>query len=153
MRARQIFAAVLVIAAVGVSGMAAAQATRTPTETVDYRHQQFRRVGASFKAVNDGLRAGAPDVAALRTQTAALSQAATALPTWFPAGTAAPIGDRNRAKSEIWSDTAGWNAQVARFQTATRTLAAAEDVAAMRGAVRGVGAACASCHTAYRTAD
>jgi cytochrome c556 len=152
MRAKQIFATILAAAAIGVSGMAFAQATRTPAEMVDYRHQQFRRIGASFKAVNDGLRAGSPDVAALRTQTAALAQSAVELPTWFPAGSGA-VGTRNRAKAEIWSDSAGWQQRVTQFQNSTRTLAAAADVAAMRGAVRAVGASCASCHSAFRVPD
>lgn len=157
MRARQFIALVLATAAIGVSGMAFAQATtqasRTPEQAVDYRHQQFRRVGAAFKGVNDGLRAGSPDMAAIGASTQALSTLAADLPNWFPAGTATPTGDRNRAKSEIWSDAAGWNAQVTQFQAATRTLAAANDVAAARAAVRAAGARCASCHNAFRVPD
>lgn len=152
MRARQLFATILAAAAIGVSGMAFAQAARTPAETVDYRHEQFRRVGATFKALNDGMR-GSPDMAAIRSNAATLSQLAQDLPNWFPAGTAAPVGDQNRAEAAIWSDASAWNEQVAQFQTATRNLAAARDIAAVRGTIRGVGARCTSCHRAFRTPD
>lgn len=152
MKVRQLFAVAVAATAVGVSGLAFAQSARTPVQAVEYRHQQFRRVGATFKAINDGVRARS-DLAALRTQAQTLSQLASDLPTWFPAGSGAESGARTRAKAEVWSNAAAWTEQVNQFRTATQALAAASDPQAFAGQARAVGARCGSCHQAFRTQE
>lgn len=152
MKVRQVFAVAVAAVALGVSGLAFAQAARSPAEAADYRHQQFRRVGATFKAINDGVRGGA-DFAGLRANAQTLAQLAQDLPTWFPAGSGPESGAHTHAKAEVWSNAAAWNEQVAQFRAATQALAAAGDSQAFGGQARAVGARCGSCHQAFRVQD
>lgn len=153
MRVRQIFAVALAAIVLGVSGVAVAQAVRSPAETAQFRHDQFRRVGGAFKAVNDGVRQREPDLAALRASARTVAQAANDLPNWFPAGTGPGNGFTTKAKAEIWSDTAGFAAQARQFRTSAHTLANSSDLNAFRTNARAVGAVCASCHVAFRERD
>jgi cytochrome c556 len=153
MQARRIFSMALAALTLAVSGVAFAQAVRTPAESVEYRHQQFRRIGATFKMLNEGVRGGSPDLAALRTNAQTLNQLAQDLPNWFPAGSGAESGVRTRATAEIWSNSAAFADQAAQFRTATQALAAADDVRVIGGQLRAVGARCASCHQAFRAQE
>jgi len=153
MQVRQIFAAVMAAAVIGASGMAVAQAVRTPAETAQFRHEQFRRMGSAFKAVNDGAREREPNLAALRASTQTISQLAEQAPTWFPAGSGPGNGFETKAKAEIWSNSAAFAEQMRLFRTAARNLAGASDIDAIRTSARAVGAQCASCHVAFRERD
>ncbi|MEY1555407.1 cytochrome c [Yoonia sp. R2331] len=57
-----------------------------------------------------------------------------------------------RAKSEIWTDSAGFDAEVAKLAEASTALAAVagNGLDEMKAAFGPVGAACGSCHKAYR---
>lgn len=117
------------------------------------RQGHFRQVGAAFKGVNDELRKGAPDKAALTKSAGALASLASQLPTWFPKGSGREAWARTDAKAEIWTDAAGFaavannlKAQTARLQQA----AAGGDIDAVKAQARTVGAACKACHDKYR---
>jgi len=58
----------------------------------------------------------------------------------------------SRAKSEIWTDMAGYMAEEEKFRTTTATLAsvAGDGLDAMRAAFGPVGQSCGSCHESYR---
>ncbi len=57
-----------------------------------------------------------------------------------------------RAKAEIWSDRAGFDAEVEKLAAATINLAAVagDGLDAMKAGFGPVGASCGSCHKAYR---
>ncbi len=75
-----------------------------------------------------------------------------ALSLYFPEGTAAGEAPDTRAKAEIWSDRAGFQAEADKFRDATVALAAAAstDLASLQAALGPVGASCGSCHQGYR---
>jgi cytochrome c556 len=58
----------------------------------------------------------------------------------------------SRAKAEIWTDAAGFEAEIAGLSTATTALAAVagDGLDAMKAAFGPVGKSCGSCHEAYR---
>lgn len=68
----------------------------------------------------------------------------------FPEGSGGPD---TRSKPEIWANMGDFKAKIAAFKTASQTLSATAssgDLAAVKAAVRGVGATCGACHKVYR---
>lgn len=64
------------------------------------------------------------------------------------------MGDKSRAKPEIWQDMAGFTAALDRALAAARAVAAAgedNDEAAFKVAFGGLGKACGDCHDKFRT--
>ncbi|WP_299725590.1 cytochrome c [uncultured Tateyamaria sp.] len=58
----------------------------------------------------------------------------------------------SRAKTEIWSDAAGFEEDAVALETAAAAMVAAAgtDLDSLRAAMGAVGAACGDCHKAYR---
>lgn len=149
----RIFAIAMAAVAVAASGLVYAQAAATPAEAVAYRQAHMRRVGATFKAISDRMRQSEPSLPALTSDAQALAALAQDVPNWFPANSAPPAGEKNRAKPEIWSDSARFGQEVARFQSATRDLAASSDIEGFRTNLRAIRPVCARCHDSFTIPD
>jgi cytochrome c556 len=138
---------------VGASGLALAQAAKTPAETIEYRQQSMKAMGQAFRAINTEARAPMPNVDTIRTNLPAVQKVAAELPTLFPAGTGPETGVKTAAKPEIWANRADFDQKVAAFQAAAKglvTASAGSDGAAVTAAAGAVGQACGGCHTNYR---
>jgi cytochrome c556 len=87
-----------------------------------------------------------------------LDDTAAGLAVWFPEGSG-PGGagiEETRAKAEIWSDRAGFDAKIKSYDDAVGVLTTAvstNDPAQIQTALAGVGASCKACHEAYRTPE
>lgn len=144
------------IALACVAGAAGAQGPTAPsaTEIVRARQAAFGMSAATLGAIRAELD-GAGDPQKLGFTTGALNNWAAALPSMFPAGTGADaLGDATKAKPEIWSNRADFEAKAAAYVSATAALKAAAtagDAAAANTAFGEVRAACGSCHQAYRS--
>lgn len=149
----RIIAIAMAAVVVAASGLVYAQAAATPTEAVAYRQAHMRRVGATFKAISDRMRQSEPNLQALTSDAQTLAALAQDAPNWFPANSAPPAGEKNRAKSEIWSDPARFAAEVSNLQSATRGLAASRDVDGFRTNFRALRPVCARCHDAFTVPD
>ncbi|MCR5880891.1 cytochrome c [Phenylobacterium sp. J367] len=117
------------------------------------RHDNFEKVGATFKRLNDELRKGDPDKAVLTQSAGQLKTYASQLPTWFPRGSGQEARPKSEAKANIWSDAAGFTAAASNLQVQTsklQQLAQAGDVDALKAQVRATGGACKGCHDKYR---
>jgi len=117
------------------------------------RHENFHKIGAAFKAVNDQLKADKPDAAVIATQAGIVHGLAPQIPTWFPAGSGPETGVKTRAKAEIWADKAGFataakglEAESAKLQT----IARGGDIEAIKGQFKATGGACKTCHDKFR---
>jgi len=142
-------------ASVALSGAALAQGDAAE-KAVSARQAGFKQIGSSFKAINDELKRGKPDMAAVATATARLETHAAQVPTWFPRGSGVESGAKTAARAEVWGDAAGFADAAANLRAQTDRLAAlasAGDVAATRKQAAQVGAACKACHTKYREED
>jgi cytochrome c556 len=120
------------------------------------RHDNFKAQGAAFKAILDELKKDAPDQSVLSGNATKLKASSLALPSWFPKGSGPESGVKTDAKAEVWNDAAGFAAASKRFQAESaklQTLAAAGDVAGMKGQARAVGGACKNCHDTYRVPE
>ncbi|HTU13497.1 MAG TPA: cytochrome c [Allosphingosinicella sp.] len=146
---------VLVTAAVAAfCGVAYAQRPApNAAQTIQSRQASYKQMAAAQKAIGDQLRAGSPDIAQIRQRAAFLADRSVHVLRWFPRGTGPETGIRTRAKSEIWSDGAGFQRAGANFVVAARALnraAASGDIARIRAAFPAVGRTCGACHDGYR---
>jgi cytochrome c556 len=131
----------------------ATAAVAAPADAARTRISGLRELGAAFKSMNDMLR-GDPPAPILIQQTARqISNAAAQMPGWFPRGSGSEAGVKTAVRPEIWSEPAKFNAaQSAFIAQAAKLRAAAEknDLAALRGETRALGATCKSCHDSFR---
>jgi cytochrome c556 len=117
------------------------------------RHDNFQKLGAAMKRLNDELRKGDADIAVVRTQTATIASLANALPTWFPRGSGTEARAKAETKPNIWTDAAGFSAAASNMQVQTsklNQLALAGDLNAVKGQVRATGGSCKGCHDKFR---
>lgn len=135
----------------GLGGAAAAAVNAKAV--VEARQNQFKTFGKSMKAINDGLKADAPDMAAIASNAATIRGLAPRIVTWFPKGTGPETGLKMEARAEIWSDPAGFAAAARRLEPEAaklEALARAGDVAGARAQVRLVGGSCKGCHDKFK---
>lgn len=152
-------AAAVGIGAIIAAGGALAHDDKMPanasaaTKAAYARHENFEKIGANFKQLNDELRKPSPSKAVLASSAKNLQTFSTQLPTWFPRGSGVQARPMSEAKNEVWTDAAGFTAAASAFRTEATKLnavAAGGDIDAIRAQVRPTFMACKSCHEKYR---
>lgn len=146
---KSITAAVLGLSCVG--GAANAQGDGAGS-VIQGRQGAMMLSGVAMGAMKSAIDAGqAPSTQ--RFATRALARWAHAVPGMFPAGSGAEAGVPTKAKPEVWSDRAGFEARAADYAAAAdrlAELAAGEDAAAFSAQWAVVRQSCNACHTAYK---
>jgi cytochrome c556 len=139
----------LSLAAVGGTAVAAIDAAKVEKS----RHDNFHKLGAAFKAINDGLKADTPDTKAIAAQAKVMKDLAPHLTSWFPKGSGPESGIKTRSKAEIWTDWATFAASAKSLSAETaklETIAKGGDIDAIKAQVKATGGACGTCHTKFR---
>lgn len=130
---------------------------KTPGEIAAHeRHEHFEALGKAFKSLGDELKKDAPDVAKVKESTTAINGSAAQVKTWFPAGSGPQDGVKTHALEAVWKNPDGFGQAAAKLTDAATALDAAAqsgDLAAVRGAVPPLGAACKGCHEHFRAKD
>jgi cytochrome c556 len=136
--------------AIGIVGSAGA--TGLP-QIVHARQAHFKALGRATKALRDQIRRSHPDWSLVASEASRIERLASALPSWFPAGSGKGHGVRTRARAAIW-------AHPREFARAARTLlnraqnltraAASHDARALASNSRTLGQACGGCHRRFR---
>jgi len=149
--------AAAVLAAAGLSGMAAAQ-TVPPGPAISYPADTFiavRQAGYDLQAgVAAGMKTvidGGGDVKGLVDGAEGLSSWGHTIPALFPDGTQS--GHNTKARPEIWSDRAGFEKAAQTFWMEADKLAVladANDKAGFAAQYATTTQACGACHRAYR---
>ena len=119
------------------------------------RHEGMEDIGDAFKVLGREMKAGEPDVAAVRTHATTIARLAPQVSRWFPAGTGPDVG-KTRAKPEIWQKPEDFAAKRRAFQTAARSFDATAktgDVAAIKASFGTLGKTCKACHDPYRAPE
>lgn len=143
----------LILAGLGLFGVATAAFALGPADTIRMRQANYKQMAAAMKGINDQLRGGSPSNSEIRRNSALIVRHSLQVLNWFPRGTGPESGVRTRAKPEIWSDRRGFTRAGARLLVAARQLdraARGGDIAQVRAAVPPVQRACGGCHEAYR---
>jgi len=117
------------------------------------RHENFEAMGEAFKTINDELKGGSPDMAAVKAATDKLAGLAPQMIDWFPAGSGPQDGKKTHAREEVWTKPDEFRAAAEKYQQALPELTAAvaaEDAAALGAAAKSVGATCKGCHDKFK---
>ena len=142
------------IAALGmVASYTAYAASPAITNAVKARQASYKEIGGGFKAINDELKSGSPDMNSVRPLARDLASRAALLPKYFPRGSGPESGVKTRAKAEIWKDNAAFAKLQNDMISATRALdaaAASGNTAALGSARSTLGGLCKSCHDRFR---
>lgn len=135
-------------ASVVVTSVSGAQARQVMHE----RHEGMEAIGKANKAIKRELDGASPDLAAVRTSAAKISDLSQKASGWFPAGTGPDVG-KTGAKPEIWKNLDDFTVKMRNFQNAARAFNAAAsggDVTAVKARFADVGKSCKGCHDKYR---
>jgi len=141
----------LVMALMCAGGAASAQAPDM-TGVIQGRQAALMLSGVAMGSIKASIDAGQPS-STQAFSTRALARWAHALPGLFPAGSGAESGVRTKAKAEIWSNRADFDAKAAAYAAAADRLAElsrGEDAAAFAAQWGEVRASCQACHDVYR---
>lgn len=146
-------AAVFALSAVGLA-VAPAQAFDglDPPGVIKARQAAFHLSAGIFGPMKASIDSGA-DVKPFTFGAKGLARWGRTLPSMFPAGTGAEAGVPTKAKPEIWTDRAGFEARAAEYAAAADKLAELADAndkpgfAAQWTVVR---QSCSNCHDTYR---
>lgn len=117
-------------------------------DVVAARQAAFMLSAAAIGPMRQRVEAGG-DVAPLAFGAKGLARWAKALPGMFPAGS----GAGTRAKPEIWTNRADFDAKAAAYASAAAALAAAAEVndkAGFAARLKDVQQSCSACHDLYR---
>lgn len=135
---------------------AAIPAGMTAKEQIKARQAKLKKIGKSFKTINDQLKASNSDLAQIRSATATVRKEAAGMVEWFPRGTGPEAGVKTKALPIIWKNKTDFNRKVAAMQNAAAQLdsvAQGGDVAAIAAQFRTTGGKCKDCHDKYRLDD
>jgi cytochrome c556 len=139
--------------------MDAAIAIRTPAtkeaalKLMHARHENMEKIGKAFKLAGRELKAGAPNLATVRSSAATIAGFAPKVPSWFPSGTGPDVG-KTLAKPEVWQKPADFAAKAKTFREAAlafNATAKAGDMAAITASFADLGKTCKACHDNYRS--
>lgn len=127
-------------------------------DVIATRQAHYREIGKAFKAINDQLKSGSPDLAVIRANAPVVERLARqqGKENWFPAGSQAGQGLQTSAKPAIWQNRADFEAKRADFLRAAAGYTAITgrgDVAAIGAATATIGKTCKGCHESYRDQD
>lgn len=138
------------------SGSLFAQSQGEAKQLMEQRHENFEKIGKSFKAIRDQLRSGDADMAVISTSAKTINDLAKQLHTWFPAGTGPETGIETEAKAEIWQDKTAFNGAADKLvEESGKFLALTEtgDASKVMGGIRNLGGACKNCHDRFRVEE
>jgi cytochrome c556 len=137
----------LAVMAVGCS--TATTMTKSPDQIVAERQRLMKLNGASWKDVQDKVKAGNIDAVAVNAET--MAQNAMRIPSYFPQGS---MDDKSKAKPEIWQKWPEFEAAAKNMVVESEKLrdaAMAKNAAAVQAIVKDFGKnACGTCHTPFR---
>jgi cytochrome c556 len=147
----------ILLAPLACFALAACGGPQTPgAKAAHERHENFEQIGKSFKALGEELKKDAPEVAKVKESTTTLNNYAPQVKTWFPAGSGPQDGVKTHALEAVWKESDAFGQAAAKLTDAAAALDAAAqsgDLAAVRGAVPPLGAACKGCHERFRAKD
>jgi cytochrome c556 len=146
------------LGAIALTGMISgvALAAVAPKDAVAQRQANFKKIGGTFKALNDQLRSPAPDKAQIVVLANQLKSLTPGIPTWFPAGSGVEAGVKTAAKAEIWQKPDVFKGHAKALQVETDKLAGIAgggDIEAIKAQANVVKNKCSACHSDFRQKD
>ena len=137
----------------GLGGYGALAAAPNIVAAVQARQANYKEIGGSFKAINDELKSGSPDMNTVRPAARDIASRAAHTLKFFPRGSGPESGLKTRAKADIWANQAEFvrvQQEMISSANALNTAAMAGDVGRMQSARGVLGGTCKTCHDRFR---
>lgn len=150
------FSILLSIGLYAAAGSVVADEQLDPQPVIEGRQSALRDIGAAFKGITDELRKTAPSLPQIRHYARQIDDLARQQTFWFPAGTGPEADIETAAKPEIWQQPAQFKAAQAAFGeqvTKLVSVAAADNVPAIKSQWQALGKTCKGCHDKFREKD
>lgn len=147
-----LFTATLGVGVLATAAFSDGHADKALADAVKARHAQMQMVGYHI-GVLGGVAKGeiAYDSAVVDAAANNLaSLAGMAHATLWVEGSEQGAVEGSRAKAEIWSDAAGFDAKFTDMETAALALVGAADAGAVGAGMGALGGSCKGCHETYR---
>ena len=143
------------MSAVVLAASLAASAVAAPSaqDYVTARQAGFKKMATAYKALNDQLKSGSPNKAAIVASAQMVAATAREQPRLFPIGSGPAGGVKTDALPAIWTDRSNFDVQMAKLVGETAKLASLAnggDIDAIRAQTKATGAVCGACHRAFR---
>lgn len=142
--------------ALTAAGTLAAAAPPSPKAAIAARQANYKKIGSAMKAINDEMKNGGSNKAAMTTAAKTIAAMSRAQMPLFPNGSGASAGVKTDALPAIWRDRGTFDAQLKKLVAESDKLVAATgtgNVAAISAQYKVVGATCKACHTKFRADD
>jgi len=117
------------------------------------RHENFHHLGDAFEGIEKEAKKRKPDMTAAQKFAADIDRLAQAQSTWFPVGSGPDDGIKTKAKAEVWTKPAEFQAIHERFlreAAKLKDVAAGVDAQALAAQVETTGQTCSDCHIGFR---
>jgi cytochrome c556 len=131
-------------------------ADMSPETIIKARQSNLKDMGGAFKTIRDQLRISKTNMNEVKLAAKQMSDLAQDQNHWFPKGTGPETGIKTAAKTEIWTDAAGFAKVLDKFSVEAPkllTLANANDIDGLKAQVLVVGQVCKACHDTYRVPE
>ena len=132
-----------------VTTMHSAVAQTSAADAIKARKDVMHDFGGAFGPINRVVRGEDPNVTGVTEKAMIWANAAKKLPPLFPAGSGRESGQETRAKPEIWSNRAEFDADINKLVVASTTLADVAktgDLGAVKAQFAVAVQACQTCH-------
>jgi len=133
-----------------LSAIAVALAQTTPAQIVKERQEGMEHNWTEyFRDISGTMKTASPDLALIATKAAGASENLKKLEQLFPPGTGRDVAPKTRAKPEVWTNRAEFDAAFKNLIDATNTLADAAkkgDVEKVKVQWQATAKACGGCH-------
>ena len=140
---KQVVASLVVALAVGGAAVAV-----VAVDAFHDRHMAMEAVNDAAKPLFDMAKKSVPfDAAVVKANATTIADNLKKAQALFPAGSG---GGESRAKSEIWTDAAGFEKGMKDAQAAAVALQSVKDEAVFGPAIGALGGSCKGCHDKYR---
>ena len=147
---RTVSAFLLALALFVWAGQHASSQTAQPAQIVKERHEAMESLWRDhYRAIAATVRADKPDLTLVATNAAKANETLQKLATLFPPGTGRDVVPATRAKPEIWSNRAEFDAALTALADASKTLAddaKAGNVEKVKADWTELAKACGGCH-------
>ncbi|MBB3994520.1 cytochrome c556 [Sulfitobacter undariae] len=144
--------AVLSAGIIATAAFAESHSDKALEDAVKARHAQMQMISYHM-GILGGIAKGETPYDSAMVDAAAQNMAALAgmapASMWLE-GSEQGFTEGSRAKTEIWSDAAGFEAQFEKLGAGALAMVGAADAAAVGAGMGAMGAACKACHEAYR---
>lgn len=140
------------ITVAATAAFAASHGDKAAADAVKARHVQMQMVSYHMGILGGIAKGEMPYDSAMVDASAQniAALAGMAHATLWLEGTEQGAVEGSRAKAEIWSDMAGFDAKFTDMQTAALAVVGAADAGAVGAAMGNLGGSCKACHETYR---